>query len=105
MIPSIKNQMPVRKPLVVKTGIFQIIPKGIIKEFKEYDFKVEYTIERGYVFDATLEIYSINDQPTEFYCDDLIDLIDEEIRFHEFKCKESEREYKNEARADEERGN
>jgi hypothetical protein len=105
MIPSIKNQHPANKPLVVKVGTFQIIPKGIIKDFKEYGFTVEYTIEKGYVFDATLEIYSINGQPSEFYCEDLYDLIDEEIRFHEFKHKEEEREYKINARIDEERGN
>jgi hypothetical protein len=103
MTLSIKTQHPANRPLVVKTGTFPIIPKGIIKDFKEYGFKVEYTIERGHVFDATLEIYSINDQPTEFYSEDLVDLIDEEIRFHEFKSKEYSREDKEDQRFEESR--
>jgi hypothetical protein len=102
---SAKQAMKQAAKNTIKNEAFKIVTEPITKDWKAYDFNVDYLMGEGSAFDAPVEIHSINGQPAELYCEDLLELIEEEIRFHEFKGTNSKIEYKSEQRGDEERGN
>lgn len=98
----------------IKRGTFTIETSKLIKAWSTFDFDVEYVIEKGPVYEAEITMYSVTPilaegvrQPAEFYekSKQLLEMIEDEIRFHEFKGKDFFLEYKAEQKSDESRGN